>query len=98
MLYYDKIEISRKTDLSKCNNGKECMIWFYWFFNHGFKFQDPTCNGCYDLKMLSVNISKIAIIAIKYVENKEVFYFFYFSTYKIVEKCNENSRNVKTCS
>ena len=37
-------------------------------FNHGFKFQCSICNGCHDLKMLSVNISDISIIAVKGVD------------------------------
>ena len=41
------------------------MICHYWFFNHGFNFQDCVCNGCHDLTMLSVNISDIAIITVK---------------------------------
>ena len=41
------------------------MICHYWFFNHGFKFQDSLCNGCNDVINLSVNISDIAIIIIK---------------------------------
>ena len=44
------------------------MICHYWFFNHGFKFQDYVCNGCHDWTMLSVNISDIAIITVKHVE------------------------------
>ena len=40
MLHYDKIEISKGIDLAKSNNNKECMICHYWFFNHGFQFQD----------------------------------------------------------
>ena len=40
----------------------------YWFFNHGFKFQDSACNGCHDLTMLSVNISDFAIITTKNVD------------------------------
>ena len=39
------------------------MICHYWFFNHGFKFQDSACNGYRNLKMLSVNISDVAIIS-----------------------------------
>ena len=42
------------------------MICHYWLFNHGFKFQNSVCNGCHDLTMLSVDISNIAIITIKY--------------------------------
>ena len=37
----------------------------YWFFNHGFKFQDYACNGCHDLLMLCVNISDIVIVTVK---------------------------------
>ena len=45
-------------------------VWFaiYWFFNHGFKFQDSVCNGCHVFTILSVNISDIAIITIKNVD------------------------------
>ena len=41
------------------------MIFHDWFFNHGFEFQDSVCDGCHDLKMLSVSISDIAIITNK---------------------------------
>ena len=34
-------------------------------FNHGFKLQDYTCNGCHVLTMLSIDIIDIAIISIK---------------------------------
>ena len=44
------------------------MICHYWFFNHGFEFQDSVCNDCHDLTMLSVNIRNIAIITIKNVD------------------------------
>ena len=46
------------------------MICHYWFFNHGFKFQDSVCNGCDDSRMLSANISDIAIITVKNVDYK----------------------------
>ena len=44
------------------------MICHYFFFNHGFKFQDSVSNGCHDLKMLSVNISDSTIITVKNVD------------------------------
>ena len=66
--YYDRIDISEEIDFAKINNDKECMIYHYWFFNHGFKFQDSVCNGCHDLTMLSFNISDIAIITVKNVD------------------------------
>ena len=44
------------------------MICYYWFFNHGFEFQDYVCNGCHDLTMLCFNISNITIITAKNVD------------------------------
>ena len=44
------------------------MICDYWFFNHGFKFQDHVCNDCHDLTMLCRNISNIAIITVKNID------------------------------
>ena len=44
------------------------MIFHYWFFDHGFKFQDSLCNGRHDLTMLSVNINDIAITTIKNID------------------------------
>ena len=41
------------------------MIGHYWFFNHGFNFQDYVCH---DLTMLSVNKSDIPIITVKNVD------------------------------
>ena len=54
MLYYDRIDISEGIDLAKSKNSKQCMIFHYWFFNHGFKFQDYVCYVCRDLAMLEV--------------------------------------------
>ena len=47
MLHYDRVDLSKGIDLS---NSKECMIYPYWLFNHGFKFQDSICNGCHNVK------------------------------------------------
>ena len=52
----------------KNKKSKECMICNYWFFNHGFKFQDSAYNGCHDLTVLCFNISDIAIITVKNVD------------------------------
>ena len=68
MLYYGRIDISEGISLAKSNESKECMICHYWFFNHGFKFQDHVCNGYHDLSMLCLNISDIAIIIAKNVD------------------------------
>ena len=68
MLYYDRIDISKGIDLAKSYDSKECIVCHYWIFNHGFKFEDSACNGCYDLTMVSVNISDTAIITFKSVD------------------------------
>ena len=65
MLYYNRINLSKRTDPAKNNNSKECIVWHYRFFNHGFEFHDSACNGCHDLMMLCLQISYIATIAIK---------------------------------
>ena len=41
------------------------MICHYWYFNHGFKFQDSVCNGCHNLTILYLSVSKISIITVK---------------------------------
>ena len=68
MLYYDRTDISEGVHLAKSNKSEECMICHYWFFNHGFKFQDYVSNGCHDLTKLCLNISDITIITIKKVD------------------------------
>ena len=65
MLYYDRSEIDEGIYFAKSNNRTDCMIYHYWFFNHGFEFQDHACNGCHDLTMLCLNISDIIIITVK---------------------------------
>ena len=65
MLYYDKIDIREGINVAKNNISKECIIGHYYFFNHGFKFQDSVCKSCYELTMLSLNIKNIGIITVK---------------------------------
>ena len=62
MFYCDRINIGKGIDLAKSNSNKEGIISPYWFFNHSFNHSRYVCNRCYDLAMLSVNISDIAII------------------------------------
>ena len=40
------------------------MVYHYWYFNDGFKFQNSVCNGCHDLLMLSFKISDTTDIAV----------------------------------
>ena len=65
MLYYDRIDRSQEIEPTKNSKSKECIIWHYWFLNHGFKFQDSVCNGCHDLSILCLNIIDITIITVK---------------------------------
>ena len=74
MLYYEIINISKGVDPTKSKRSKECMICYYWFFNHGFKFQDSICNECHDLTILSLNIRDIAIITVKNVDYHCIIY------------------------
>ena len=69
MLYYDRIDISKRIDLAKSNNSKECFLCNYWFFNHGFKFEDYLCNRCHHLTILNVNVIEIHIITVKNVDS-----------------------------
>ena len=54
MLHYDRADVSEGTDLAKSNNSRECVICYFWFVNHGFKFQDYVCSGCH-LPMLLIS-------------------------------------------
>ena len=68
MLHHDRIDISEGIDPSKNYRSKDRMICYYWFFNHGFKFQNYVCNGCHDLTILCLNISDNAIITVKNID------------------------------
>ena len=67
MLYYDRTDISEGTDHNKSNRSKEYVICYY-FFNHGFKFQESVCSGFYNLTMLCLDLNDIAIITVKNVD------------------------------
>ena len=66
MLYYDRIDVSEGIDVDKTSTSKECDVCHYWYFlNYSFKFKTNVCNRCYDLLMMSINFSHIAISNIK---------------------------------
>ena len=92
MLYYDKIDISKGNDPTKSNKSGYHMICHYFFFNHGFKFQDYVCNRCHDFEILSVYIKSIVL-------NFSRFFFllFLFSIYKMVDSMRiHKSININT--
>ena len=66
MLYYERIDLSEGIDVNKTSALKECDVCRYWYFlNYSFKIQPNVCNRCYDLLMMSINLSYIAISDIK---------------------------------
>ena len=66
MLYFDRIDVSKGTDVNKTSKSKKCDICYYlYFLNKGFKLQPYVCNRCNDLLMMSVNLSDIATLKTK---------------------------------
>ena len=66
MLYFHRINISEGIDVHKTSESKESDICHYLYFLHnGFKFQPNICNRYYNLLMMSLNLSDIAILNIK---------------------------------
>ena len=81
MLYYNRIDISEGSKLTKSN--RECMIYHYSFFNHRIECQDSVYKGCHGFTILSVNIRDIIIITIKNIDYRYMIYN--FSTSKAVK-------------
>ena len=66
MLYFDKTDVSERIDGNKTAKSKERDTFHYWYFlNIGFKLQSYVCNRCYDLLIMSMNPSDIAILKLK---------------------------------
>ena len=66
MLYFDRIDVSEGTVVSKAGASKESDICHYWYFlNYSFKFQPNVCNRFHDSLMISMNLSDIAVLNIK---------------------------------
>ena len=67
MLLLDRIDVSEEIDVNKISASKECDICHYWYFlNYSFKFQPSVYNRCHDLLMISMDLSNIAILNIKF--------------------------------
>ena len=63
---FDRINVSKRIDVNKTGELNECNICHYWYcLNKGFKFQQIVCNECYDLVIMPMNLSDIAILNIK---------------------------------
>ena len=61
-------------------------------FNHGFNFEDSVCNGCHDLKMLSVSLSNTAIITIENIAHHCIIHN--ISKYKAINLLKSSSLSV----
>ena len=65
MLYCDRADVSEEIDVNNTSSPKECDIFHCWYFlNHSFKFQ-PNVSNRYDLLMMTISLSDIAILNIK---------------------------------
>ena len=95
MLHYHIIDLGKGIDLAKNNNHKECMICRYWFFNHGFNFQDYVCNGFLKQSFL-FNIHKM-------VDSMDVYKYLNVSTGtvmknpKVLELVSDHLKTKKLC-
>ena len=58
MLYYYKIE---GIDLTGSINNKECIICHYWYFYHGFKFQNFVYIGCNEVTVLCIYLRDVTV-------------------------------------
>ena len=66
MLCFNRIDISKGTNVNKTSASKEFNIWQYWYFlNYSFNFQPNIYDRSHDLLIMSVNLSDIAILNIK---------------------------------
>ena len=67
MLYFNRIVIPERIDITKTSASKKCNISDYWwyFLNYSCKFQPNVCNRYHDLLVISINLFDIAILTIK---------------------------------
>ena len=67
MLYFDRIDVFEVIDVNKTSASNECDICHYWYFlNKDFKFKPNVCNRCHYLLIMSMNLSDIALLNIKW--------------------------------
>ena len=64
MLEYDRIDISKGTDINKKIVSKECDICRYWcFIDKGFKYEPYLCNCFHDLMQKNITFNDVAIVS-----------------------------------
>ena len=65
MLYHERLDVSRVTDVDKTSASKECIICNYWYFSDkGLWFQPAVSGGCHDVLKMSIDTNSIAILNI----------------------------------
>ena len=52
ILQYERIDVSKGTDLNKTCTSEECVLCHYSHF--GFKFEEHVCNRCHDLLTMKI--------------------------------------------
>ena len=57
MISYERIDCSEFIDLGRGEESVKCMIYNYFYFRDGFKYQSYVCNGCHDFSMTAINLS-----------------------------------------
>ena len=66
MLEYDRIDVSKRTDVNKTDGLRECIICHYGYvLEINVKFQLEVCNGCHDLIQKAVSFNDPAIASVK---------------------------------
>ena len=62
MLYFDRTDVSKGTDINKTKECNICHVWY--FLDEGFKVETYVCNGCHYVLMTSMILSDIVILSI----------------------------------
>ena len=66
MLYDDKVNLSKGTDINKSSKSNDCMICHYWNFKDiDCKFEPEVYNECHDISLMAYELENIAILNTK---------------------------------
>ena len=71
MLYQNRVDLSKGTDVAKINSSKKCIICHYWLFSHVFKFQNYFCVLILLLLLLSLLMVLIMIVLFMTLANQK---------------------------
>ena len=68
MISYERIDKSESIDFTKTGNSIKCMIYNYFYFSGGFKYQPYVCNGCHEFSMVVQNLSDFLNLTIRNID------------------------------